>query len=247
MEEFIQLFLRAQTVLGLIPFLVLVISDCVMTGVQHSSYKREAFSCDPRLNASSQQRCYDYYTIRQFFNLRIMLILDVSFCCVWIFSIVKTTLALRQIKRSREIQNNESGEPINPRLKWSPAEFMERTRCGMCVFVTHVSLVLILLCFLYAINSGFGTSSMFKCSLVTNTTSFPLSQIETDFYCYDENFKEHVNFNIATTVIKFVIWILCMISFVYVLKTPEDKLMDTLLGDVAEERESNQQGETKEI
>ena len=97
----------------------------------------------------------------------------------------------------------------------------------------------------YIIDSGFSACSIYKCSLVTNTTSFPLSK--TDFYCYDENFKEQVNFNIATAVIKFIIWILCMISFIYVLKTPEDKLMDTLLGDVAEERESNQQGETNEI
>ena len=172
-----------------------------------------------------------------------MLMLDILFCCAWIFIIAKTTLVLREIKRSRENQDNELGEPINPRLYWSPAEFMEKARCGLCTFLTHVSIVLILLCFLYVIDSGFSASSIYKCSLVTNTTTFPLSK--TDFYCYDENFKEQVNFNIATAVIKFIIWILCMISFIYVLKTPEDKLMDTLLGDVAVERERNQQGETK--
>ena len=135
--------------LGLIPFLVLVISDCVMTGVQHSSYKREAFSCDPRLNASSEQRCYDYYTSQPFLDLHLMLMLDILFCCAWILIIAKTTLVLREIKRSRENQDNELGEPINPRLYWSPAEFMEQSRCGLCYFLTHVSVVLIMLCYLY--------------------------------------------------------------------------------------------------
>ena len=158
-----------------------------MTGVQHSSYKREAFSCDPRLNASSEQRCYDYYISQPFLNLHLMLMLDILFCVAWILFIAKTTLVLREIKRSRENQDNELGEPINPRLYWSPAKFMEKSCCGLCGFVTHVSVVLILLCYLYVIDSGFSASSIYKCSLVTNTTSFPLSK--TDFYCYDENFK----------------------------------------------------------
>lgn len=113
----------------------------------------------------------------------------------------------------------------------------------VCYFLINVSVVIILLSYLYVIDSGFSASWMYKCSLqVTDTTSIQTNQTKTDFYCYDQNFKEHVKFNIATTVIKFIIWILCMISFIYVLKTPKQKLMDTLLGGVAEERESNHQG-----
>lgn len=244
MKEFLKLFLRAQTVLGFIPFLVLVISDCVIIGFGQSTHAREAFSCDPRLNASTEQRCYDHYSSGQFLKFYLVMMFDGMFCVVWIIVIVKTTLVLRYIKRRRQTRNNESEPPINPRLNWSPTEFMEKSCCGLCCFLTHVSVVIILLSYLYVTDSGFTASSMYKCSLqVTDTTSIPTNQTKTDFYCYDQNFKEQVNFNIATAVIKFIIWILCMISFIYVLKTPDDKLMDTLLGDVAEERESNLQRE----
>jgi len=245
MKEFLKLFLRAQTVLGLIPFLVLVVSDCVIIGFGLSTHEslREAFSCDPRLNATMQRHCYDDYSSEQFLNFYLMLMFDGMLCVVWIIVIVKTTLVLRQIKRSRQIQNNASEQPINPRLNWSPAKFMEKSCCALCSFLTYLSVVIMLFSYLYVIDSGFDASSMYKCSLqVTDTTSIPTNHTKTDFYCYDQNFKEQVNFNIATFVIKFIIWILCMISFIYVLKTPEDKLMNTLLGDVAEERLSNPQG-----
>lgn len=249
MKEFLKLFLRAQTVLGFIPFLVLVISDCVIIGFGQSTHAREAFSCDPRLNASTEQRCYDHYSSGQFLKFYLVMMFDGMFCVLWIIVIVKTTLVLRYIKRRRQTRNNESEQPINPRLNWSPTKFMEKSCCGLCYFLTHVSLVIILLSYLYVTDSGFTASSMYKCSLqVTDTTSIPTKQTKTDFYCYDQNFKEQVNFNIATAVIKFIIWILCMISFIYVLKTPDDKLMDTLLGDVAEERESNlQRGKTNNL
>lgn len=241
MKEFLKLFLRAQTVLGLIPFLVLVVSDCVIIGFGLSTYEREAFSCEPRLNASMQRHCYDDYSSEQFLNFYLMLVFDGVFCFVWIIFIVKTTLVLRQIKRSRQIQNNASEQPTNPRLDWPPAKFMEKSCCGLCYFVTHVTVVIILLSYLYVTDSGFNVSSMYKCSL-QDTTSIPTNYTKTDFFCYDQNFKEQVNFNIATTVIKFIIWILCLISFIYVFKTPKDKLMNTLLGDVAEERLSNPEG-----
>lgn len=243
MKEFLKLFLRAQTVLGLIPFLVLVVSDCVIISFGLSTHDREAFSCDPRLNASMQRHCYDDYSSEQFLNFYLMLVFDGVFCFVWIIFIVKTTLVLRQIKRSRQIQNNDSEQPINPRHNWPPAKFMEKPYCGLCYFVAHVTVMTILLSYLYVTDSGFNASSMYKCSLqVTDTTSNPTNHTKTDFYCYDQNFKEQVNFNIATAVIKFFIWILCMISFIYVFKTPKDKLMNTLLGDVAEKRLSNPQG-----
>ena len=245
MKEFLKLFFRAQTVLGLIPYLLLVISDCTLIGFRQSTHDRKAFSCDPRLNASTEQRCYDDYSSGQIFNFDIVLILDGMFCCVWMLFIAKTTLVLWHVKRSRrQTRSNESEQPINPRLNWPPTKFMEKSCCGLCTFLTHVSVVIILLSFLYATDSGFTASSTYKCSLqvTADTTSIPINQTKTDFYCYDQNVKEQINFNIATTVIKFVIWILCMISFIYVLKTPEDKLMDKLLGDVAEDRERNLQG-----
>ena len=248
MKEFLKLFLRAQTVLGLIPFLMLVISDCVMIGFRQSTYDRKAFSCGPRINASAEQHCYDdyLYSSGQFdSDFYVPLMLDGMFSFVWIFFMVKSTLVLQQIKRSRQTQNNESEQPLNPRLNWSPAMFMEKSCCLLCLFLTHVSVVIVLLSYLYVIDSGFIASSMYKCSLeASNTTSIPTSQTKTDFYCYDQNFKEKINYNIATVVIKFIIWILCMISFIYVLKTPEDTLMDTLLGDVAEESENDRQGKT---
>jgi len=249
MKEFLKLFFRAQTVLGLIPFLVLVISDCVFIGLGQSTYDRKAFICDPRLNASSEQSCYDDYSSGQFSKFYIVLMLDGMFCFAWIFIIVKTTLVLWHIKCGRQTRNNESGQPINPRLNWSPAEFMETSCCGLCVFLTHVSLVIILLSYLYVLDSGFTSASMYKCSLraTVDTTSILINQTKTDFYCYDQNFKKQINFNIATAVIKFVIWILCLISFIYVLKTPEDKLMDKLLGDVAEDRERILQGKTNNL
>ena len=245
MKELLKLFLRSQTVLGLVPFLVLVISDCVMIGFGQSTYERDAFSCVPRLNASTEQGCYDDYSSEQFLKFYLLMLFDGTFCFVWILFMVKTTFVLWQIKRNRQIQNNESREATNPPLNWPPAKVIQKSCCGLCYFLTNVSIVIILLSYLYVIDSGFNASWMFKCSLqVTDTTSIPTNQTKTDFYCHDQNFKEQVNFNIATTVIKFIIWILCMFSFVYVLKTPKHKLMDTLLGDVAEERERNQQGKT---
>ena len=240
MKELLKLFLRSQTVLGLVPFLVLVISDCVMIGFGQSTYERDAFSCVPRLNASTEQGCYDDYSSEQFLKFYLLMLFDGTFCFVWMLFMVKTTFVLWQIKRRRQIQNNESREPTNHRLNWPPAKVIQKSCCGLCYFLTNVSVVIILLCYLYMIDSGFNASWMFKCSVSTNQT-------KTDFYCHDQNFKEQVNFNIATTVIKFIIWILCMISFIYVLKTPKHKLMDTLLGDVAVERESNQQGETNNV
>ena len=240
MKEILKLFLRAQAVLGLIPFLVLVISDCVIIGFGQSTYDREAFSCGPKINASMEQLCYDDYSSEQILEFYLMLIFDSVFCFVWILFMAKTTLALRQIKRSRQTHNNES-----ERLNWPPAKFKEKTCCGQCFFLTHVSVMIILLSYLYVIDSGFNASAMYKCSLEgTDTASIPTNQTKTDFYCYDQNFKEQVNFNIATTVLKFIIWILCLISFIYILKTPKDKLMNTLLGDVAEERETNRKSHT---
>lgn len=243
MKEFLKLFLRSQTVLGLVPFLLLVISDCLMIGFGKSTYEREAFSCDPRLNASTEQGCYDNYSSEQFLKFYLLMLFDGTFCFVWILFMVKTTFVLWQIKRSRRIQNSASEQPTNQRLSWPPGKFRENSCCGLCYFLINVSVVIILLSYLYVIDSGFSASWMYKCSLqVTDTTSIQTNQTKTDFYCYDQNFKEHVKFNIATTVIKFIIWILCMISFIYVLKTPKQKLMDTVLGSVAEERESNHQG-----
>ena len=240
MKEQLKLFLRAQTILsGLIPFVVLVISDCAMIGFRQSTYDIDAFSCFPSLNASTNQRCYDLYSSFQFSlsSFYTMLMLDGMFCLAWIFSIVKTTLDLRQIKRGR---HNETEQSINPRLNWSPTEFVEKSYCFLCVVLTYASLMVMLLSSLYVTDSGFLASSMYKCSLhVTGTTSIPTNQTKTDFYCYDRNFKGKINLNIATAVIKFFIWILCMISFICVVRTPENKLMDTVLGDVVEEIESN--------
>ena len=248
MKEFLKLFLRSQTVLGLVPFLLLVISDCVMIGFGKSSYKREAFSCDPSLNASTEQGCYDDYSSEQFLKFYLLMLFDGTFCFVWILFMVKTTYVLWQIKRRRRIQNNSSEQPSNQRLSWPPGKFREKSCCGLCYFLINVSVVIILLSYLYIIDSGFSASWMYKCSLqVADTTSIQTNRTKTDFYCQDQNFKEHVNFNIATSVIKFIIWILCMISFIYVLKTPKDILMDTLLGDVAEERERNLQGKTNNL
>lgn len=246
MREFLKLFFRAQTVLGLIPFLVLVISDCVLIGFGQRTHDRKAFSCDPRLNASTEQRCYDDYSSGQFLKFYLVLMFDGMFCFIWTFIIVKTTLVLWHIKRSRrQTRNNRSEQPVNLR---QPTKLMEKSCCGLCYFLTHVSLMIILLSYLYIIDSGFTVSSMYKCSLqVTDTTAIPTNQTKTDFYCKDQNLKEQVNFNIATTVIKFIIWILCLISFIYVVKTPKNKLMDKLLGDVAEGRERNLQGKTNKL
>lgn len=246
MKELLKLFFRAQTILGLIPFVVLVISDCVMIGVRQSTYDIEAFSCFPTLNASTKQRCYDQYSSKSFLQFCLVLVFDGMICLAWIISMVKTTLVLRQIKRCRQIENNESEQTINPRLNWSPAEFAEKSCCSLCVVLTSTTIVIILLTFLHVSDSGFIASSMYKCSLhatdTTDTTSIPTNQTKTDFYCDDQKFKEKINLSIATAVIKLFIWILCMISFIYVLKTPEDQLMNALLGDVVEEREINLQG-----
>ena len=247
-KEFLKLFFRAQTVLGLIPFLVLVISDCILIGFGQSTHDRKAFSCDPRLNASTEQSCYDDYSSGHFLKFYLVLMFDGMFCFIWILIIVKTTLVLWHIKRRRQTRNNESGQPINRRMNGSPAKFMEKSCCGLFYFLAHISLMIILLSYLYITDAGFTTSSIYKCSLqVTDTTSIPTNQTKTDFYCTDQNLREQVNFNIATTVIKFIIWILCMISFIYVLKTPKDKLMDKLLGDVAEDGERNLQGKTNNL
>lgn len=131
MKEFLKLFLRSQTVLGLVPFLLLVISDCLMIGFGKSIYEREAFSCDPSLNASTEQVCYDDYSSEQFLKFYLLMLFDGTFCLVWIFFMVKTTFVLRQIKRSRRIQNSASEQPTNQRFSWPPGKFREKSCCGL--------------------------------------------------------------------------------------------------------------------
>lgn len=245
MKGLLKLVLRSQTVLGLIPLLVLVMSDFAIFGFQQSNDDREAFHC-VRLNVSTEQRCYDNYTSEQGLKFYVMFMLDGFVFVFWIFVMVKSTLVLRTIKHNRLIQNDESQQSVNSRLNWPPDKFRIRQLSALGCQLFCVGITTIWFCFQYFIDSKFKFSfpGMYNCSMATDTIPVRFNQT---FSCHDQHYKEKANFNIATVVIRLFIMILCTVNFIYIVKTLANKLLDKLLGDVMEESGSNLQGENNSL
>ena len=247
MKDLLKLVLRSQTVLGLIPLLVLVISDFGIFGFQQLSNTddRDVFNCIPRWNATTEQRCYDKYTSGLGLKFYIMFLLDGFLFPVWILDMVKKTRYLQKIKHNRLTQREES---VNLPFNWSPDKFRRMQLKFLGVQLFAVGLATIEFCFEYFIRSKYDFSSpgVYKCSLYsTDPTPVPLNQT---FSCYDQHYKKKADFNIAIVVIKLFIMVLYVINFIYIVKTLANRLLDKLLGDfVEEDGDINLQGETQSI
>ena len=247
MKDLLKLVLRSETVLGLIPFLVLVISDFGIFGFQQLSNAddRDVFNCVPRVNASTEQHCYDFYTSDLVLKFYIMFLLDGLLFLLWIVSMVQNTRYLQRIKHNRLTQREESHQSVNSPLNWSPDQFRRKKLTMLGVQLFNVGVTTILFCFQYFIESkyDFSSSGVYKCSLYsTDPTPVPLNQT---ISCYDQHYKKKADFNIAIVVIKLFIMVLYVINFIYIVKTLANKLLDKLLGDFVEEDGNiDLQGET---
>lgn len=235
MKDLLKLVLRSQTVLGLIPFAVLVVSDFGIFGFQQSinADDREVFNCIPRLNVSFEERCYHNYTSDTGLKFYVFLAMDGLLFAFWIITMVKSTKYLWKIKQNGLIQNEETEQSVNLNspLNWTPNKFrkMQLNALGCQLFA--VGLTTLHFCIqYYFIESKFQFSSptVYKCELYSNDPT-PVRFNQT-FSCFDQHYKERADFNIATVVIKLFIMVLYLINFIYIAKlTLAKKLLDNLL------------------
>jgi len=237
MKDLLKLILRSEIVLGLIPYLALVISDFAIFGFQQSinADDREVFSCVPRWNVSTEQRCYDNFTLDLGVKFYVMFTLNGFFFPVRIITMIQNTRYLWKFKHNRMIQNEESQQSVNSPLNWSPDKFRRKRLLSLGVQLFCVGLSTIYFCFQYNfIESKYEFSSplVYKCSLYS-TDPTPVRFNQT-FSCYDQHYEGKADFNIATVVIKLFVMVLYMINFIYVVKTEANKLLDKLLGDFVE-------------
>ena len=234
MKDLLKLVLRSQTVLGLIPFAVLVVSDFAIFGFQQSikADDREVFNCVPRLNVSDEERCYHNYTSVMGVKLYIFFLVDGGLFVLWITTMVKNTRFLWKIKQNGLTQNEETEESVNLNspLNWTPEKFRSLQLKALGCQLFSVGLITILFCFLYFIESKFHYSSpgVYKCELYS-TDPTPV-QFNQTFSCFDQHYKERADFDIATVAIKLFIMVLYLINFIYIAKlTLASELLDKLL------------------
>jgi len=238
MKDLLKLVLRSEIVFGLIPRLALVISDFAIFGFQRSinADDREVFSCVPRWNVSTEQRCYDNFTSDLGAKFYLMFMMDGILFPFWIITMVGNTRYLWKIKHNRMIQNKESQQSVNSPLNLSPDKFRRYKLLTLGVHLFAVGLSTIYFYrFQYNFAESYDLSSplVYNCSLYS--TDPPPVRFNQTFSCYDQHHKGKTHFNIATVVIKLFVMVLYVINFIYIVKTQANKLLDKLLGDFMEE------------
>ena len=222
-ESLITLGLRSQTVIGGIQLILVAIFGITLIAFLKSTYNRETFTCVPETNSITKQLCYDEYSsaMNQWFTplyfvvfaYVVLVVLSISFMLYGAFT-------LRQIKRDRQNENNQSKKPDNFKR----------------AYLLHVCCRLILIVVLTGIFCGHQTlivPKRYKCSVAAVTTPMHFNQTETDLHCHDQHYREKSIANIAIIVVKVFIMILCIIELIQLKRlTPPDKLLDKLLGEI---------------
>lgn len=222
-ESLIRLGLRSQTVIGGIQLILVAIFGITLIAFLKSTYNRETFTCVPETNSITKQLCYDEYSsaMNQWFTplyfvvfaYVVLVVLSISFMLYGAFT-------LRQIKRDRQNENNQSKKPDNFKR----------------AYLLHVCCRLILIVVLTGIFCGHQTlivPKRYKCSVAAVTTPMHFNQTETDLHCHDQHYREKSIANIAIIVVKVFIMILCIIELIQLKRlTPPDKLLDKLLGEI---------------
>ena len=232
--DLLKLVLRSQTVLGLIPFVALVISDFAIFGIQQSinADDREVFNCVPILNDSTEERCYHNYTSHLGLKFYVLYVVDGFLVALWITIMVQSTRYLWKIKQNWLIQNEETEQSVNLNspLNWTPDKFRRWQLKALGWQLSFVGVATIYFCiFYYFIESKlyFSSPAVYKCSLYsTDPTPVPFNLT---FSCFDQHYKERADFNIVTVVIKLFGMVLYLINFIYIVKTLANELLDKLL------------------
>lgn len=238
MKDLLTLVLRSETVVGLIPFLGLVFSDLAIFGFLQSIFNggdRELFNCVPRWNGSTEQRCYDNYTLDLGLKFYLIFVIDGGLFFLWIFTMVQNTRNLWKIKHNRMIWNEDQVAGIALSEFTTQCKFKKRQLLKMGGFHLCTGIATIDFCFFYNFIQPlqFSSPHVYNCSLYSADRTPVL--VNQTFSCFDQHYKEKADFNTATVAIKSFVMVLNLINFIYIVKIQPNELVDMLLGDFVEE------------
>ena len=250
------LALSSQTPCGAFQFVVILfVSGGVLGALQfYHANDRLTFSCSPKPDDFTKQRCYDKYTSTMSpllipRNVVAIIYGVLCVCCIWF--LLYSARTIRQIRRDQE------AEPNQGQAQWG-------IRMLRLMYNIHV---IFRLAFLGGMMGVFCSSqtlvlpSVFYCSAHTpqpNTTVISVNQTESKMQCNDLHYKEKSNLNIAILVIESFVMILG-ISELLQLTLTRKPFPEMLLGHVLEVTnnldmenllpvtENNSSGETKNI